>query len=50
MEVILDLLEFLVIDREGIADVTRDGIFLGEMADCVNRIANLLVLMTELIE
>jgi hypothetical protein len=50
MEVIFELLEFLISDHESIADITRDSIFLGEMADRVHRIANLLMLMTELIE
>ena len=50
MEVIFELFEFLVGDHESIADIPRDSIFLGEMADRVHRIANLLVLMSELIE
>ena len=50
MEVVLELLEFLVGNHEGIADITRYGIFLCEMADRMNRIANFLVLMTELLE
>ena len=47
VEVVLELLEFLIRDHEGIADIARYGIFLCEMADRVDRIANHLMLVTE---
>jgi hypothetical protein len=50
IEVILELLGLRISDHEDIADLVRESLFLGEVAARVNRTANLLVLMTELME
>ena len=36
IEVSLELLEQLIGDHEGVADINRDGTFLGEVADRVS--------------
>ena len=47
VEVVLELLEFPVSDREGVAHIAGDGIVAREMTDHVDGVADLFVFVDE---
>jgi hypothetical protein len=47
MQIVLEFLEFLICEHEGVAGIARDFIVLGKMADAVYCVTNLFVFPLE---